>query len=1054
MINEVLQELQEQTSIVQSDASQNIPCPGTGQIPQAMAYCEVDLHSSAIKSDALQASGNVASCEVATTKEVLSEDQQKMKVQSAASQTPSVHCVGKMPEDIVTNEFQPHCDAIRTDASQSHVPLPSSGSMALVTECLVEKSEGVEKTETNSKDGSNMEAPIGALELTSSGDLNKSGDTEGQDSSSLNGVLPSSSALVPHPSVKKEVYLGSEGSEKVGLNLGSTQCLSESVSAKSDVEQLQTEDLSLSKSFVSKAEATSIEHLAGGALGKEQETGDTMEETVVSPAVGTDSRCMKGITSFASPSTEAEGLVDAPIYGSYKPIKDKLEVAAEGTHSDKGAVAEVCEQDKLSVNTLETTKDLSRVEKEIYSIPETFEKQVNVADSLTAKCGSNLAAHSPAMKDSDVSGVAPSPRNESQSCFTVGTSQSEPERQAIAEANLDPSISSKDYSLSTLDSGSDKEFEKQKQIYSASPEVCESDMASVNFVETSPSTESGAQKESLSPPRLAANAEAVTETSASHNDTIDVAELQGNFSFDVKNDFSTSEVNVFQLFPADGSSENHGELKQVVVEDMRNEICEESASDEVDEIVPRQTENSGGQCRDNLPFEIHESKRSDHNVDVLNGDLNKHLSSTIAGTSKKVADLELVAEDNTGRINDGSVDSGQVAEKSEDMAIRDLTVEEQESKGADAAGDTSTSKNEVESQSPVIENIEKMYNKSVEPGEVTAAELLIERSEHLHVLDHAIEVQGNKGCDATTYASKSSSELNEAQPGRTYQIGTEIQLLAEEDSETMNTENTLPDGTAVKPQPPISENLCIQDPALQGPKNQQSDATQEFSTSNIEVDESQPKAADGTCEIAVESHLISKQNMEIHVEVATGNVTAENAAVGKSENSLSTNVAAEEKGKKESDPTDEISDSELGEPKTSPSTIEVKTHLICEEPGMTDKAVAPVEIETPLRELPGCSGRDLAVEGQEKEKVAASKNVSTPENEELKCSPGASAAVNGAESQLVAERDFETVLTKEVFSGIGRPNSGSSTLILFHVQINRFSSCFRQRELQYQAYWR
>jgi len=128
------------------------------------------------------------------------------------------------------------------------------------------------------------------------------------------------------------------------------------------------------------------------------------------------------------------------------------------------------------------------------------------------------------------------------------------------------------------------EFEKQKQIYSVTPEVCESDMTHVDFVETSPSTESGAQKESLSP-KLASNAEpveALTETFASRHDTNYVAELQGNLSFDVKDDLSNSEVDVSQLCPADGSSENHPELEQVVVEDMRTNICEESVSDETE----------------------------------------------------------------------------------------------------------------------------------------------------------------------------------------------------------------------------------------------------------------------------------------------------------------------------------------------------------------------------------------------------------------------------------------------------------------------------------------
>lgn len=498
--------MQEQTAIVQSDASQKIPYPGTGQIPQAMACSEVELHRNAIKSDISQSSGDVASCEVAATKEVLSEDQQTMKVQSAASQTPSVHSVGKipedigevattkevltedqqtmevqspasqtrsvhsvgkMPEDIVSNEVLPQCDAIQTDASQSHVTLASSGSMAPVIDCPVEKSESDskgddgEKTETNSIDGSNMEVPVGALELTSSDDLNKSGDAEGKTSSSLSGVLPTSSELVPRPSANTEVYLGSVGSGKVSFNSGSTQSLSECVSAKTDVEQLKTEDCPLDKSFVSKAEGGSTEHLAGGILGKEQETGVTMEETVVSPAVETDNLNMKGITSFASSSTVAESLVDEPpVCGSYEQGEDKLEKAAEGTHSDKGAMAEVSEQDKLSVNvSLETTKGLSRVEKEKYRIPETFEKQVNVAESLTEECGKDLAAHGPEMKDSDVSEVAPSPRNESQSSFTVGTSQSEPELQAIAEANLHPSISGKNFCLSSLDNESDKEFE-------------------------------------------------------------------------------------------------------------------------------------------------------------------------------------------------------------------------------------------------------------------------------------------------------------------------------------------------------------------------------------------------------------------------------------------------------------------------------------------------------------------------------------------------------------------------------------------------------------------
>ena len=95
----------------------------------------------------------------------------------------------------------------------------------------------------------------------------------------------------------------------------------------------------------------------------------------------------------------------------------------------------------------------------------------------------------------------------------------------------------------------------------------------------------------------------------------------------------------------------------------------------------------------------------------------------------------------------------------------------------------------------------------------------------------------------------------------------------------------------------------------------------------------------------------------------------------------------------------------------------MKTPIVCEELGMTDKEVAPLEVETPFRDLSGSSGRDLAVEEQEKEKSAASKNVSSPENEEHKCIPGARAADNGAESQLVAERDSETVLNKEVFSG-------------------------------------
>ncbi|PHT68618.1 hypothetical protein T459_28105 [Capsicum annuum] len=1022
-----------------------------------MACFEVELHNNAIKSDASQASGDVSSCGAATRNEVLSEDQRTVKIQSAASQMSSVHSVGRMPEDTVGNEVQPQFDAIRTDASQSHVALASSGSKAPVTDCLAEKSDGnskgecVEQTETNSKDGSSMEVPIGALEVTSSGNLNKGGDAERKASSRLNGVLLTSSELIPCPNIKEEVYLGSDGSGKVGFNLGSTQTLSESVSIKTDVEQLQTEDLSLDDSFVSKAESASIEHLADGTLRKEQEKVDTTEEeTVVSPAVGTDNQNMKGITFSASPSTGAEALVDeSPLCGSYKPAKDKLEVAPEETHAD---MAEVCGLDRSSVNaSLKTTKDLSSAEKEKYRIPETFEKQVNVADSLTEKCGSDLAAQGPDMKDSDISEVALSPK--SQSSFLVGTSQSEPEGQAIAEANLDPGISCRDYSLSSLDNESDKEFEKQNQIYSSTTEICETDMIPVNFVETFPSTESGAQKESLSP-RLASNAEAIealTEKLSSRHDTNYVAELQGNLSSVVKDDLSNSEATVSQLCPAAGSSGNHPELKQVVVKDMRTEICEESASDGVDDIEPQQTEKADSQCRGDLSVETHDSKISEGNVDVLNSELNKPLSSTIAGTSQKVADLELVAEENTRRISDGLVDSGQVAEKSEHMAIRDLTVEGRESKGTDTSGDISTLKNGVESQSSVVENIEKMYNKSVASGKVITTEPLIERSDHLHVLDRAIEVQGNKGFDATKCVSISNSELNEAQPGGTSQIGTDMQFIAEEDPKIMNKENTLPDATAVEPQPAMSENLSIQDPENQLPKNQQSDATEDFLTSNSELNESQLKAADETDEIAVDSHLVPKQNMEICVDVAIGDDTAKNAAVGKSENFPSIGVSLEEKGKKESDVTDEISNSELSDPKTSQSTIEVKTPLICEKSGMTVKEVASLEVEvveTPFRDMPGGYGRDFTVDGQEKEKSAASKNVANPQNEEPKCSPGARAAGDGAESQSVAESDSKTVLTKEDFSGMG---SVDLKFLIVHHQILLVASsnCFSSRLIDF-----
>ncbi|XP_019236513.1 PREDICTED: uncharacterized protein LOC109216782 [Nicotiana attenuata] len=197
-----------------------------------------------------------------------------------------------------------------------------------------------------------------------------------------------------------------------------------------------------------------------------------------------------------------------------------------------------------------------------------------------------------------------------------------------------------------------------------------------------------------------------------------VAELQGNMSSDVKEDLSNSEAYVSQLCPAVGSSENHPELKQVMVEDMRTKICEESH--EVDDIVPSQTEKASVQCRDDLSVETNESRRSEDNVDVLNGELKKPPSSTIAGTSEKVVDLLLVAEENTVRINDGSIDSGQVAEKSEDISIQDLTVEGQATKGSDAAEDISTSsstfnepqhsagtsKNEAKKRTPVSSKVE------------------------------------------------------------------------------------------------------------------------------------------------------------------------------------------------------------------------------------------------------------------------------------------------------------------------------------------------------------
>ncbi|XP_019226553.1 PREDICTED: uncharacterized protein LOC109208009 [Nicotiana attenuata] len=990
MTKKVLQEVLEQTAIVQSEASQMTPDPSARPIPQAMVRSEVKLHSNAIKSDASQSSGHVAervdtvniSCGADPTKEVLSEDQQIMEVQSAASQTPSVLSVGKLLEDILCNEVQPQSDAIQTDPSQSHVTLSSagvdnlkekenamtrevplvtplsetkeegysrskydshpnlpvsscdelavstSGSMAQVSDCLVEESEGdskgegAEKSETNSKgEDGKIEAMNDKCESDGknendekeAGRRMKAGESQ---ASSLCYVEPTLVQI--HVSDCTNAALLDKGDSCKNSLAGKSGA---NMAAEKDVDQLQSEDLSHDKSFVSKTEVASIESRAGGGLAKEQETGDTIEEeTVVSPAVGADSQNMKGITSFASPSTKTE----------YEEI----------------------------------TKDLSRVEEEKSSTLETFEKQSNVADSLAEKCESDLAAQDPDMEDSDVSEVAPSPRNESRSSLTGGTSQREPEQQAIAEANLHP--------------------------------------------ETFRNTESGAREESLSL-RIASNPEAVEapkETFCSNHDTNCVAELQ-----------------------AVGSSENRPELKQVMVEDMRTKICEESASHEVDDIVPPQTEKAGVQCRDDLSVETNEGRRSEDNVDVLNGELKKPLSSTIAGTSEKVADLQLVAEENTVRINDGSIDSGQVAEKSEDISIQDLTIEGQETKGSDAAEDTSTSnstfgepqhsagtsKNEVVFQFSALENIEKMYSESVASGEVTAPKPLIKKSQSLHVQDLV-----DKGFDATGDVSKSKSGLNEAQPGGTSQIGVKLQLVAGENSETRNKEDGLPDATAVKPPPCNSENLGIQDPAHQEPENQRSDTTEEFSTLNVELNESQPEAADGTSEIVVESNSVSKQDMEIPEEIATVDVTAENAAVGKSKILPLIDVAVEGKGNKESDVIDEISNSELSEPKSSQSTVNVETHLICDESGMTDKEVAPLEVEvveTPCRDFPGCSGRDLEVEGQEEKKSTASKNVSNPESKEPKGSPGARAADNGAESQLVAQRNSETALSKEVFSG-------------------------------------